>query len=162
MMEQHARTKPRTGRPRAPVAAATAISVVLLVFTSCCCCSTARAAEDATTTPSDVQERWAQLDTTKWSFAKLQDAVPLLTAPPGFDVSVYYKGGLVPGARSLALSEAKPGNGSGSGGPVITYVSTRLNNVTYALVDETGDGSADYMTVVLDNIDTPQGIAWHE
>jgi hypothetical protein len=35
-------------------------------------------------------------------------------------------------------------------------------NKTYALVDSDGDGSADSLTVVLDGLDTPQGMDWHE
>lgn len=45
---------------------------------------------------------------------------------------------------------------------IASQVSTKLAKKVYALVDVNGDGVADNMTVLVDGIDTPQGIDWHK
>lgn len=115
----------------------------------------AAAAPASSDVPADVAARWSRLNTKAWSVQKLKNALPLLQLPDGFDVDLYYQDGLLDNARSLALSGA-----SKVGGPVIVFVSTKLANRTYALVDEDGDGRAERATTLFDSVDTPQGLDW--
>lgn len=62
---------------------------------------------------------FAHLHQPPWQLTALQAALPLLKAPPGFNVSIYYPYGLLNNARSLAVS----GKSKSPGGPIITYVS---------------------------------------
>jgi hypothetical protein len=101
-------------------------------------------------TPAPPHPPPPQLDT-------LKTALPLLRPPRGFEASLYHPDSLLESARSLALSGA-----SAAGGPVIVYVSSRLANRTYALIDKAGDGVAEGALVLLDGLDTPQGLDWHE
>jgi len=61
-------------------------------------------------------------------------------------------------ARSLAVS----GNSKYPGGPIITYVSSKMAKRIYALVDWNGDGEADKMVIIAQGLDKPQGMDWYK
>ena len=132
------------------------LSALLLLLLSVA--STARGEPDSTDTPADVAARWSRLDPKRWSLRQLVEALPLLEPPDGFEVSLYHPSKLLDNARSLALSGAS----RHPGGPVIVYVSTKLANKTYALVDADGDGVAERATTLVDGVDTPQGLDWRD
>jgi len=67
--------------------------------------------------------------------------------PPGFEIEIMSKN--VKGARSLTLSK------SGT-----IYVSTRIGNI-YALKDYNNDNKIDKRYVIADNLNTPNGIDFH-
>jgi glucose/arabinose dehydrogenase len=69
--------------------------------------------------------------------------------PPGFAIELYSD--QVPEARSLAR---------GSGGTV--FVSTRKSGVLYALTDRDGDHKADRVYTLAAELNTPNGIAFHD
>lgn len=69
--------------------------------------------------------------------------------PPGFAIELYSD--QVPEARSLAL---------GSNGTV--FVSTRKSGVLYALTDRDGDHRADRVHTFAAELNTPNGIAFHD
>lgn len=72
--------------------------------------------------------------------------------PPGFKISVFAE---VPGARSMALSPSGilyVGSG-GLGGE---------NKKVYAVQDSNKDGKADSVTVILDGLDSPNGVAFKD
>jgi glucose/arabinose dehydrogenase len=69
--------------------------------------------------------------------------------PDGFRIS--YFSGNVPDARSLALGEQ---------GTV--FVSTRKAGKIYALVDKDEDGIAEQRFVIAENLDMPNGVAFHQ
>lgn len=81
-----------------------------------------------------------------------------LRAPPGFAIDIYYPGGLINNARSLAVS----GNSKYPGGPVIVYASSKLAKRVYALVDYDADGKADKLVEIANGLDKPQGMDWHK
>ncbi|KAI8464206.1 MAG: L-sorbosone dehydrogenase [Monoraphidium minutum] len=143
----------RARAPGAPFAAAAARLALLALLA-------ARAAAQfgGADVPPEVAVRWSALDPKKWSYAKLDASMPMLKPPPGFKVDIYYKGGLIDNARSLAVS----GNSKFPGGPIIVYVSSKLAKKVYALVDFNGDGTADRMTVIARGLDKPQGMDWHK
>ena len=96
-------------------------------------------------------------------FTQLQTALPLLRPPPGFKVDLYFTGqsrdrGLINNARSLAVS----GNSKHPGGPIITYVSSKMAKRVYALIDWTGDGTADKLVEIANGLDKPQGMDWYK
>lgn len=72
-----------------------------------------------------------------------------LTLPPGFSISVYADG--IENARSLAVGE---------GGTI--FVSTRLFDHVYALVDSDGDFQADEVYTIGANLNVPNGIAYYD
>jgi len=72
-----------------------------------------------------------------------------ITLPENFIISYFAKD--VPGARSMTM---------GSNG--IIYVGTRGENVIYALADKDHDGRADERTVVIDHLNTPNGVAYKD
>lgn len=77
------------------------------------------------------------------------EAGSFLSVPEGFHVSLYTDA--VPGARSL------------SHGPKGTlFVSTRKNGKVYAVVDRDGDHRVDDVKVVVEGLDTPNGIAYRD
>jgi len=69
--------------------------------------------------------------------------------PPGFSIELYSAD--VPNARSLAL-----------GGPGIVYVSTRVDNRVYAVVDKNRDHKPKKVYTVAQGLDVPNGIAYHD
>src|SRR3954468_22483687 len=78
-------------------------------------------------------------------------AAPLaarLTVPAGFKVQVFSAS--VPGARSLTL---------GAKGTV--FVGTKAGSV-YALVDSSGDGTADAVHTIASGLDMPNGVAFRQ
>ncbi|MDX1453983.1 MAG: PQQ-dependent sugar dehydrogenase [Gammaproteobacteria bacterium] len=77
-------------------------------------------------------------------------AVPLddIRLPDGFEISVYAE---VPNARSLALSD----DGA-------VFVGNRAGDKVWGLRDTDGDDRADERWVVLEGLDMPNGVAWHE
>jgi glucose/arabinose dehydrogenase len=75
-------------------------------------------------------------------------ADPALQLPPGFRVALWAE---VPDARSLAL---------GSAGTV--FVATRKDGRVFALRDSNGDGHADRRWTLLEELDMPNGIAFHD
>ncbi len=77
-----------------------------------------------------------------------QSNINTIKMPPGFKISVYANG--VEGARSLTLGE----NG-------IVFVGSRSAGRVYALVDEKGDGTKIKVVTVASNLDTPNGVAFH-
>jgi len=68
--------------------------------------------------------------------------------PPGFVISVYAE---VPFARSMAL---------GADGTV--YVGTRKDDKVYAVRDGDGDGRAELVKVIAEDLDTPNGVAYRD
>jgi len=68
--------------------------------------------------------------------------------PPGFSISYYAED--VPGARSLARGEK---------GTI--FVGTRARTV-YAVVDEDGDGSADRVHRIAEDLNVPNGVAFRD
>ena len=77
-----------------------------------------------------------------------QSNINSISMPPGFKISVYASG--IEGARSLALGD----NG-------IVFVGSRSEGRVYALVDENGDGKKITVLTVASNLDTPNGVAYH-
>ena len=77
-----------------------------------------------------------------------QSNINSISMPPGFKISVYANG--IEGARSLALGD----NG-------IVFVGSRSEGRVYALVDENGDGKKITVLTVASNLDTPNGVAYH-
>lgn len=73
----------------------------------------------------------------------------LIKLPAGFSISLYADN--VPDARSLALSS------SGT-----LFVSTRKDGRVYALQDRNQDGVAERRYVLAENLDMPNGIAFHK
>jgi hypothetical protein len=71
--------------------------------------------------------------------------------PGGFQVEYFSRG--VPNARSMALS-------TGITQLNLVYVSTRSRRNIYAVIDENKDGVADAVHTLLDNLATPNGIAY--
>ena len=72
--------------------------------------------------------------------------------PPG-PFQVEYFSREVPNARSMALS-------TGTTEVNLVYVSTRSRRNIWAVVDENKDGSADRVHSLVDNLATPNGIAY--
>ena len=79
---------------------------------------------------------------------KAQSNINTISMPPGFKISVYASG--VDGARSLTLAE----NGT-------VFVGSRSQGRVYALVDENGDGKKVAVLTVASNLDTPNGVVFH-
>ncbi len=71
--------------------------------------------------------------------------------PPGYKIELYVQDS-IPGARSLVLSPARA-NG------VIVFVGSTAGKV-YAIVDKNGDGRADFVCVLIDNLQAPHGITY--
>ena len=69
-----------------------------------------------------------------------------ISLPPGFQISVFADD--VPNARSMTLSPA---------GTI--FVSTRKLSNVYALRDEDGNGRADEVIIIADDLNTPNGVA---
>ncbi|GMH39796.1 hypothetical protein BSKO_07694 [Bryopsis sp. KO-2023] len=84
-----------------------------------------------------------------------QSCLDEIQLPPGFSIASF-GGGKVWNARSLTLSKAD------NGGKTLVYVSTRDRTNVYALIDEDGDGVADQIHTVIDDKDTPNGVAWRD
>lgn len=77
-----------------------------------------------------------------------QSNISTISMPSGFKISVYASG--VEGARSLTLGD----NG-------VVFVGSRSAGRIYALVDEKGDGTKIEVVTVASNLDTPNGVAFH-
>ena len=77
-----------------------------------------------------------------------QSNLNAISMPPGFKISIYASG--IEGARSLTLGD----NG-------VVFVGTRSEGRVYALVDEKGDGKKVEVLTVASNLDTPNGVAYH-
>ncbi len=77
------------------------------------------------------------------------DNVANIKLPPGFHIALYTD--QVPGARSLAL-----------GDDGVVYVSTRQQGRVYAVIDQDGDHKVDRVEVVVDGLNTPNGIAYRD
>lgn len=77
-----------------------------------------------------------------------QSNLNTITLPPGFKISLYASG--VEGARSLTLGD----NG-------VVFVGSRSEGRVYALVDENGDGKKVTVFTVASNLDTPNGVVYH-
>ena len=77
-----------------------------------------------------------------------QSNLKAISMPPGFKISIYASG--VEGARSLTLGD----NG-------VVFVGSRSEGRVYALVDEQGDGKKVEVLTVASNLDTPNGVAYH-
>lgn len=92
-----------------------ALLLALLAVAAAAAAPRAAAQYGGAAVPADVAIRWSALNPKKWNFTQLQAAMPLLRAPPGFKIELYYKQGLVNNARSLAVS----GNSKYPGGPII-------------------------------------------
>lgn len=71
--------------------------------------------------------------------------------PGGFQVQYFSRA--VPNARSMALS-------TGATEVNLVYVSTRSRRNIYAVIDENKDGVADAVHTLVDNLATPNGIAY--
>ena len=77
-----------------------------------------------------------------------QSNLNAISMPPGFKISIYASG--IEGARSLTLGD----NG-------VVFVGSRSEGRVYALVDENGDGKKVEVLTVASNLDTPNGVAYH-
>ncbi len=75
------------------------------------------------------------------------DSLQWLNLPPGFKAEVWAE---IPHSRSLALGEA---------GTV--FVGTRRDDKVYALQDTDDNGLADRKIVIAENLDMPNGVAFH-
>ncbi len=72
-----------------------------------------------------------------------------LELPDGFKIAVYAED--VKNARSLARANDQ-----------LVFVSTRKEGMLHALIDKDGDYKADKHIVLADDLDTPNGIVYHE
>ncbi|MGV6826381.1 MAG: PQQ-dependent sugar dehydrogenase [bacterium] len=72
----------------------------------------------------------------------------LFQMPAGFEISIYAE---VPGARSLEL-----------GPPGVVYVGNRRGGTIHAVIDKDQDGLADAVMPLIDDLDMPNGIEYHE
>ena len=88
------------------------------------------------------------LDTRPVISASLSDIV----LPSGFSIEYYTE--QVPKARSLALSTDSTAH--------ILYVSTRVLDVIYAVVDSNADGNVDDVFTILDGYSVSNGIAYRD
>ncbi|OGU17053.1 MAG: sorbosone dehydrogenase [Geobacteraceae bacterium GWC2_53_11] len=72
-----------------------------------------------------------------------------ITLPPGFAISVYAAN--VPGARSMTL---------GANGTL--FVGSRSEGKVYAVIDRTGDGTADEVVTIARGLRSPNGVAFRD
>lgn len=84
--------------------------------------------------------------------AACSGAAPLvledIDLPPGFEIAVFAE---VPNARSMTLSD---------GG--VVYVGNRSGDKVWAVVDRDGDGKADEKFIVMEGLNSPNGVAWRD
>ena len=80
--------------------------------------------------------------------ADAQPDLSKLKLPPGFKVSLYADG--VPGARQMALSPEGT-----------LYIGTIVPNKVYALPDRNRDGKPDSIITLVENLNRPNGVAFH-
>eukprot|EP01025_Chloroclados_australasicus_P028744 TRINITY_DN28483_c0_g1_i1.p1 TRINITY_DN28483_c0_g1~~TRINITY_DN28483_c0_g1_i1.p1 ORF type:complete len:447 (-),score=29.88 TRINITY_DN28483_c0_g1_i1:190-1530(-) len=88
------------------------------------------------------------------AFLPFSPQVDTLSVPAGFNISAYYEGRL-PDARSMVLG------GQTQNGGTIVYVSTRQRSEVYALIDDDLDGIAENMTIVINDQESPFGLAYY-
>lgn len=75
--------------------------------------------------------------------------VDRIDLPDGF--TAYFYATNIPNARSMVMSD----NG-------ILYVGTRSEGKVYAVIDENNDGSSDYIYVVAQGLNSPNGVAYKD
>ncbi len=80
--------------------------------------------------------------------AEAQPDLSKLKLPPGFKASLYADG--VPGARQMALSPEGT-----------LYIGTIVPNKVYALPDRNRDGKPDSIITLAENLNRPNGVAFH-
>lgn len=78
-----------------------------------------------------------------------QSNIDSISMPPGFKISIYASE--IEGARSLTLGD----NG-------VVFVGSRSAGRVYALVDEKGDGKKAKVIITASNLDTPNGVSYHD
>ncbi|MFC4873072.1 PQQ-dependent sugar dehydrogenase [Negadavirga shengliensis] len=85
------------------------------------------------------------------AIAAIETDLPLSTInlPQGFEITIWASD--IPNARSLAQSEDG-----------IVFVGNRRENNVYAVVDEDGDGKADYRYTLATDLNTPNGVAYKD
>jgi len=83
--------------------------------------------------------------------------------PPGFSIALY-SDGPVPSARSMAVSggsnNATSGRDAATQAPVVVYVASQATGSVIALVDR-GDGKAEESCLLLQGLNAPEGLVWH-
>lgn len=72
-----------------------------------------------------------------------------LTLPDGFQIDVWAAD--IPSARSLAISDKG-----------IIFVGNRRENNVFAVIDENGDGKADYKYIIGEDLNMPNGVAYKD
>jgi glucose/arabinose dehydrogenase len=79
----------------------------------------------------------------------LADAASRLSAPPGFQVSIYASG--LGNARGMALSPDG-----------VLYVCDMAGGRVLALLDQAGKGNSDKTKIIIEGLDKPHSLAFHE
>ncbi|HEX6927675.1 MAG TPA: sorbosone dehydrogenase family protein, partial [Gammaproteobacteria bacterium] len=68
--------------------------------------------------------------------------------PDGFSIDVFAE---VPNARSMTLSDSG-----------VVYIGNRSGDKVWAIADRDGDGRAEERHVIAADLETPNGVAWHD
>ena len=79
--------------------------------------------------------------------AAVPRALDDIDLPEGFEIAVFAE---VPNARSMTLSDSG-----------VVYVGNRSGDQVWAVADRNGDGVAEERFLVADDLDVPNGVAWH-